>query len=91
MLRMVINPAGMNFFPVAYFFPKKMSRITRQISATSGGRMPVADRISGMAKASEAMSDALLFAFTKPITPPAISMAINTQSIVKSICGARLV
>ena len=87
MLRMVINPAGMNFFPVAYFFPKKISRITRQISATSEGRRPVADRISGMAKASEAISDALLLAFRKPITPPAISMAIKTQRIMTSIYG----
>lgn len=76
MLRIDIKPDGMNFLPLAYFFPKTINSSTRQMSATIAGTIANAAKVNGIAKTTDAIRDALLPALTKPIKPPATNIAM---------------
>ena len=66
----------MNFQLRKYFAPNMIVRPASKMSAAVAGMTSTAARISGMAKAVEAMMEALLLALMKPIKPPAISSAM---------------
>lgn len=76
MLRIDIKPDGMNFLPLANFFPKTIRSRTRQMSATIAGTIANAVKVSGIANATDAIRDALLPALMKPIKPPATNIAM---------------
>jgi len=66
----------MNFLPLANFLPNTINSRMRQMSATIAGTNANAVKVNGIAKATDAIREALLPALMKPIRPPANNIAI---------------
>ena len=68
-----MKPAGMNLRPLANFMPKYTSSTATNASASHGGTATTLQMISGIAQITDAMMEALLPAFRKPMRPPTMS------------------